>query len=104
MGVYVKKMKMPNGCSSCDIPCGISDRDKLLFGFDGTRPDNCPMVEVSEPHGKLIDASNLLSTELYEKYMKDILIEEGTGMIYIRPQDVVDLIMDARAVIEAEGE
>lgn len=62
------------------------------------------VVEVPEPHGRLIDADKLLSDEQYEKYMRDILIEGETGNLYIRPQDVADLLFDAPTVIEAEGE
>ena len=103
MGVYIKGMKMPEGCGECNIPCGINDVDRVLFGFDKTRPQNCPLVEIPEPHGRLIDADKLLSDEQYEKYMRDILIEGETGDLYIRPQDVADLLFDAPAVIEAEG-
>ena len=89
MGVYVKKMKMPDGCGSCDIPCGISDRDKLLFGFDGTRPDNCPLVEIIEPHGRLIDADVAL---------ENIDIADG-GPCYVGKEG----LDNTPTVIEAEG-
>ena len=104
MGLYIKGMEMPKGCGECNIPCGIHCSDKILFGFDETRPKNCPLVDVKKPHGRLIDVDKLLSDEQYEKYMRDILIEGETGELYIRPQDVADLLFDAPTVIEAEGE
>lgn len=48
---------------------------------------------------RLIDADALLTDENYEKYLKDILIEDETGEMYIRPKDVADLIAGTPTVI-----
>lgn len=47
---------------------------------------------------RLIDADVLFTDEQFEKYMKKILIEDGTGDVYIRPEDVVDMIMEAPTI------
>ena len=62
MGVYIKSMKMPENCLECEIRsydanageeyCPFSQIVCLSIGIQ----DNCPLVEVPDPHGRLIDA------------------------------------------------
>ena len=111
MGVYVKGLKMPKSCSDClffvdglydanDEPCSacLAKEDNSPWGcgyeeIDGIdhmarRMDYCPLVEVPEPHGRLIDADALdykLDASDRDIYVKYTLEEEST-------------------VIEAEGE
>lgn len=63
MSVLVKGWSVPvNGCCGCHFRtgkyCGILDRNErvLEYAEKYTRPDNCPLVEVSTPvkHGKFI--------------------------------------------------
>ena len=79
MGVYIKGLKMPKSCSDClffvdglydandelcsaclakedNSPSGCSYKE--IDGIDhmARRMDYCPLVEVPEPHGRLIDA------------------------------------------------
>ena len=51
---------------------------------------------------RLIDADVLFTDEQFEKYMEKILIEDGTGDVYIRPEDVADMIMEAPTIDIAE--
>jgi hypothetical protein len=73
MGVYIKGLKMPNDCREC--PFEGYHRDigqtyctaclKVLatafkpVPFDG-RSKWCPLVEVPEPHGWLINEDNVI--------------------------------------------
>ena len=53
MGIYVKGMGMPKGCDVCllgDIVCGY-DEDHI--------DRDCPLIEVPEPHGDLVDHSEI---------------------------------------------
>lgn len=101
MGVYIKGMKMPKECRECylleyyeylgETQCSVTRRMLAERGkpisFDG-RPGWCPLVEVPEPHGRLIDADALdykLGASDRDIYVKYTLEEEPT-------------------VIEAEGE
>ena len=103
MGVYVKGMKMPKECRECylleyyeylgETQCSITrmmlaEREKPI-PFDG-RPKWCPLVEVPEPHGRLIDADALLSKAkfLYKGY--EIALTDAIG--------------DAPTIIEADKE
>ena len=64
MGVYIKGMKMPKDCMECwnkNLHVVIDCEEFLtVFNPDGYLiPDTCPLVEVAEPHGDLIDADRL---------------------------------------------
>ena len=60
MGVYIKGMDMPKRCGEChfchsvcfETWCCITERDDVLFD---AIPEWCPLTEVPEPHGRLID-------------------------------------------------
>ena len=66
MGIYIKGMEMPKNCEECTLT-----RPKNNYTFDSVcvftkvecsniaRQVNCPLTEVSEPHGRLIDADAL---------------------------------------------
>lgn len=62
MAILIKDMEMPTTCISCDFhKCagGVGDFCVLTrqrqFRFKN-RPASCPLVEIPEPHGRLIDA------------------------------------------------
>lgn len=69
MGVYIKGMEMPQGCFYCICNKHLDpDTDMCILtrdAFDSTfrvvehRRDNCPLIEVPDPHGRLIDADAL---------------------------------------------
>ena len=61
MGVYIKRMVMPENCADC--PVGWCN-NLILFSESDKRADNCPLVEVPTPHGRLIDA-DALADDLY---------------------------------------
>ena len=65
MSLLIKGGVMPLTCEECpcfdekDDCCNVSGRNVIDYKFYG-RPDDCPLVEVSTPHGRLIDADKLL--------------------------------------------
>ena len=60
MGVYIKGMKMPKNCDECNFSLDCPhDQHQDGYKMIGGRPNSCPMVEVSTPHGRLIDADSL---------------------------------------------
>ena len=59
MGVYIN-MEMPKNCQECSLyiegACyakGYRDYKSIM---DMSKPDDCPLIEVPTPHGRLIDA------------------------------------------------
>ena len=64
MSVIVKGMDMPTGCLSCPLFAGNGCKAtrRLFPGYlnVAVRPDTCPLVNIPEKHGNLIDKSELL--------------------------------------------
>ena len=62
MGIYVNGMEMPKKCLWCPLQyIGFCQVTKTDVNSDlGRRADDCPLVEVPEPHGRLIDADMLM--------------------------------------------
>ena len=79
MGVYIEDMKKPENCMNCKIiqKCSYCDdcNDKCFFQPENVRttwnfcdeiypeaiPDWCPLIEVPEQHGDLIDRDAFIS-------------------------------------------
>ena len=118
MSVYVKGMKMPESCGECKmhflssdsyVCCQITDRiPKSVDRFCDSKTDLdarkksimsvkrqewCPLVEVPEPHGRLIDADSLNLD--YEVEMAD---DWNTA------HEIANCVKYAPTVIEAEDE
>ena len=85
MSILIRGMRFPKTCDECLINCGHS---MLYIGVTDRRSPNCPLVEIPTPHGRLIDADELVRIWTGAKFYGNI-----------KP------IVDARpTVIEAEGE
>ena len=90
MGVYIKGMKMPKKCLWCPLQyIGFCQVTKTDVNSDlGRRADDCPIVEVPEPHGRLIDVDEICFS-----------MTNGTD------QDIAEeAIRESTTVIEADGE
>lgn len=108
MGFYVN-LEMPKDCPMCPFAhydmfntfCGCditrgkrwavkNDKD---YAESSTRPDWCPLIEVPEPHGRLIDADAVFDNL------------ERTGWYNNADRDIAeDLVLDAPTVIPASEE
>lgn len=76
MSIVVKGMEMPKSCSDCQLnleqmACSVtgtrwwSDTMVLVdFDCDDERLYDCPLVELPEHHGRLIDADVLAAESL----------------------------------------
>jgi len=67
MSVLVIGMEMPASCASCVLRFGmrceaVTPRREIRFKsiYDLGRMDYCPLIEVPVPHGRLIDADELM--------------------------------------------
>ena len=70
MSLIIKGMKMPKSCDSCDLiqfddeeleaHCPLSPYYRWCGTPPDYRPEGCPLVEVPTPHGRLIDADELI--------------------------------------------
>lgn len=99
MSILIKGMEMPKNCSDCPLnydqmSCSVtgtgwwSDTMVLMdFDSDKERLYDCPLVEIPTPHGRLIDADEIIR-----------IWDGATFKGSIKP------LIDARpTVIEAEG-
>ncbi len=69
MSILIKGMEMPKACEWCSFistfttESGLGCRcevEKFEFWDYSKRQENCPLVEVPTPHGRLIDENELL--------------------------------------------
>ena len=91
MSVVIKGMQMPKNCGECPVAlsgkyCRINKTHTTFIRLP-IRPDHCPLVELPEHHGRLIDENEIIVPSLGS--WADQVI-------------VADAIMDAPTIIEAE--
>lgn len=95
MSVLIKGMKMPEDCFSCPLKeegfCNITNAYAVRIN---ERNSDCPLVEIPETHGRLIDAD-----ELKDQYPHDSDWEYPVNT----NEYVVQTINEAPTIIEAEG-
>lgn len=122
MSVLIKDMQMPKSCKTCAL---LQDYDGCMYCPFGDRPvfgdiefvpnhvasDICPLVELPEKHGRLIDADALIDTleqaiAIMEMMLKQLDLEDDDGCLMELKayRDIRDGIKEIDAVIEAEGE
>lgn len=77
MGVYAKGLEIPNCCHECKLrriyqymkpcPCPAVSSSLVAHKKDWERRrEGCPLIEVKEPHGRLIDADALADDLEYD--------------------------------------
>ena len=106
MSVLIKNMEMPKNCSECPLNydqmmCTVTGTrwwsdTMVLMNFDSAKERlfDCPLVEVKEPHGDLVDK---------DKLMQEVM---DSDLDYLQRDDwkeVIQIVADADVVIEAEG-
>ena len=86
MSVLIKGMEMPKNCKKCmfadfddvefdyELYCAVSKKYADLDACDHPLGWSCPLVEVKDPHGRLIDADEIempcLETTADQKWME----------------------------------
>lgn len=92
MGVYIKGMEMPKSCSVCRLfgEYGCPFIGAVGYALTrGERNEDCPITEVPEPHGRLIDAD-----ALKEAFCGNCFADEN-------PMECSEPCMDMRIILEA---
>lgn len=97
MGIYIKDYKIPNGECEHSI---LDFENMTAFAAFGDRK-HYKLVEVTEPHGRLIDADALFKTS---GVTIEITGKENAVAVTQALDSVYQDIEDAPTVIEAEGE
>ena len=113
MSILIKGLIMPSCCDGCTFSdwsnlhqtasCKLHDYAPCFADhsreYTDKRAEFCPLVEITEPHGDLIDRDALNIGE----YKRE---DDDTGTLEISLGGLLDLyhkVKDAPTVIEAEG-
>lgn len=117
MSLIIKGMSLPSGCNTCQLHVlcfdyyvcrakklereGYLDVDDQVIA--GRRHRCCPLVEIPTPHGRLIDADNLIKVlqntlDNYPDYYNDEKTVEKLIVTVCKRY-----IESAPTIIEAEG-
>lgn len=111
MSILIKGMEVPEKCGSCDLfhvespmHCTVVKGHKTVGAPYGmTRPDWCPLIEIPEPHGDLIDRDALIK-DLTNGIKAGLLLDGYEKYQNINDvDDCVECVKYTDAVIEAEG-
>lgn len=96
MSIIVKGMQMPKNCAECPVAlsgkyCRINKTHTTYIKLP-IRPDHCPLVELPEKHGRLIE----------EKEIRTVM-----NWLLTQPQrptwnDLYHAIQEMNAIFEAE--
>lgn len=114
MGVYIKDMEMPETCEDCQFHRYHSHHEFVcvatplfypmnLANSEGIRKDWCPLVEVPENHGRLIDADALMN--IFADRLAKVSERYGINSAVAGAVSGAMKLLDLQpTVIEAEGE
>lgn len=94
MSILVKGIEKPKDCGVCpfeldgfpddwEMHCKLLGRQVGYFGKKERKPEDCPIIEVATPHGRLIDA--------------DALEDKLNGLFRTRDYDRIDFYNHAIA-------
>lgn len=109
MGVYIKGMKMPNNYDVCifsdwsnlhqTASCKICEYDLCFDDFSkeylAKRANFCPLVEVQEPHEKLVEFIDVATFEDEDSGTEEVNLGEVFAA-YLK-------MRESKPIIEAEG-
>ena len=104
MSVLVKGMKMPDKCLNCPFMISRDNDDCILQSTEANElavtwedlKSGCPLVEVPEKHGRLIDADAVKEAVFHHLSIK------GEENLLPAEKSVFGNIIKAPTVIEAE--
>ena len=102
---YIVPREKPEKCMNCPFIDKITYDCKLMYGNDypdfKTQYENCPLIEIPVPHGRLIDEDKI--------DFRNDAIHDGTGNLVIADNFINgilwlnDCIERTPTIIEAEG-
>ena len=102
MGVYIKGMKIPKSCFECVYYdegnfCNAQKEYMHFASFGRDYKDaNCPLVEVPELHGKLVEFIDVTTYEDDDSGTEEVNLGEAFAAYF--------KMREAKPVIESDGE
>jgi len=93
MSVLVKGVEMPESCDTCFLSKWDTCNERFYCMFD-----DCPLVEIPVPHGRLIDAETKIEAQYYDEEHEEWTMQTFTV------EDIISIAdNEVPTVIEAEG-
>ena len=101
MSVLIRGIQMPKNCNECPVAlsgkyCRIN-KTYTTFVKLLVRPDHCPLVELPEKHGDLIDRDAIKQAVYHHLCIK------GEENLLPAEKSIFGNLIKAQAIIEAEG-
>lgn len=122
MGILIKGMKMPENCCKCEWhesyggdydwchACRLTG-NMPIENAESKRSDECPLTELPEKHGRLVDADEFLkkmnlAIAMISRMIKEFGAEddEVLQMELKSYRDIRDGLKEEPTIIEAEGD
>ena len=113
MSLRIKGMDMPKNCAECPILeigslehyCPVAKEIMWTIDTESGKHNNCPLSEIPTPHGRLIDADELIKqySVSYEDAL-EMMAEsmEAFRMTYVLAKRIRNQINQVPTIIEAE--
>ena len=96
-GIYIRDMRMPQNCDECPLNSTCSYSLHMPLYHTEKRHDDCPLIEVPEPHGRLGDLDALDTSILQAGFSYAITRRK----LRYTPGEVREKIQNAPTVIPA---
>lgn len=105
MGVYIPNMKMPKSCWDCLLDTPMCDlwrnlKHSAYEELTKKRHEDCPLIEVPVPHGRLIDA-DALRHSLIKRWIESENDNENYKYAF---EDVDEVVRKAQTVYPASAD
>ena len=103
MSILIKGMEMPALCQECDLyiegACYAKGYRDYRSIMDMSKPDDCPLIEVPTPHGRLIDAEfeEMHYTSITTNPTPDVTEQDKRNSLII-----IKALQMAKTIIEEE--
>ena len=103
MSILIRGMDMPKNCKECDLyiegACYAKGYRDYRSIMDMSKPDDCPLIEIPTPHGRLIDADALIADLVKYQNMLDPESRENARVLSVKSYLT---LARGEAIIEAE--
>ena len=103
MSILIRGMEMPKNCQECGLyiegACYAKGYRDYRSIMDMSKPDDCPLIEIPTPHGRLIDADALIADLVKYQNMLDPESRENARVLSVKSYLT---LARGEAIIEAE--
>lgn len=110
MSILIKGIKMPTSCAECPMgsvlygyKCLAKNKQFDRYAFNSMQ-EWCPLIEIPDKHGRLIDGDKLRQTMYHEAFETDSPMQKWDSGCWIRYKMFENIEENAPTIIGAERE